>query len=61
MPSTFFLRLDLHLIFKYLHCYFTNILKKCIIFTDDSDRKIFHDKFVNSIVIKLKYQQCAPN
>ena len=49
----------IYLSFKYIYRFFTKMLKKCSIFTDDIDLKIHHDKCISSILIQLNNQRCA--
>ncbi len=49
----------IYLSFKYIYRFFTKMLKKCSIFTDDIELKIYHYKSISSILIQLNNQRCA--
>lgn len=49
----------IYLNYKYLYRFFTRILRKCSIFTDDIELKIHQYKSITSISIQIKNQRCA--
>lgn len=49
----------IYLSFKYIYRFFTKLLKKCSIFTDDIELKIYQYKSISSILIQLNNQRCA--
>jgi hypothetical protein len=49
----------LYLSFKYLYLFFTKMLIKCSIFTDDIELKIYQDKCISSILIQFINQRCS--